>query len=100
MRLLFFFVCYLLSSAADDELSECMCSTEWSVPEEIGCEEIQYGCPDIACDDKNEPRWCLLAENPCKSSTEYPLYLDDDYMECGDDSPIFGNEDSKIIILN
>ena len=75
-----------------------MCSTEWTVPGEGDCEEIQYGCPNIACDDNNEPRWCILAENPCKSSSEYPLYLDDDYMECGDDSPVLG-KDSKIIIL-
>ena len=67
-----------------------MCADEWG-SDAPGC-EWQYGCPDVACNNKKNDRWCFLKENPCRPSGKYQVYLDDDWMKCGDDSFIFGKE--------
>ena len=72
-----------------------MCDDQWNVKNIPDCEIMQFGCPDIACEDKNKSRWCLLRETPCIPNGKYPVFLDDNYMECGGESLIFGKDSKK-----
>merc|ERR1712012_758283 len=80
-------MCPSETSAGSEEA--CVCATEWTSPGE--CEETQYGCPAVACDDPSEPRWCIIANDGCATDLG-------GYTECDDDTPVFGEsgDDAEI----
>jgi len=65
----------------------CMCATSWTSPGE--CEETQNGCPAFACEDPAQPRWCIVANDGCIGDLG-------GYMECDDDTPVFGGGELTI----
>jgi len=66
-----------------DPTEECVCVTEWTSPSE--CEETQTGCPAVACDSPDEPRWCIVANPGCATDLG-------GYTECDDSTPVYGDE--------
>lgn len=84
MKVFIFAVLIILissTSASNDAAEPCVCAADWTQPGY--CDTTQHGCPAVACDDPDEPRWCKIENIGCATD-------DGGYTECGDATPVHG----------